>query len=294
MRRQRENVDGVCKLPISQLRPFENQPFKVLMDESMAELVESIKSQGVLTPITVRLHSGGGYEILSGHRRVKACQLIGLSMAPAKILELNDDMAIIFLVDSNIQRERSLPSEKAFAYKMKLDAMRRQGLRTDLITSPQFGTKYRADEAVAKECGESRNQVQRYIRLTHIVYQLLDMVDAKKLSVNAAVELSYLGTKAQSDVAQIIVRDEIRVTIKQAVQIRSLSKDGKIDFCVIEKALQQHNAAKMNITLKEPKIRKYFPREYSKKEIENVVIGLIKQWATEQQKQNCKSAGIQK
>lgn len=287
-----EKFDEVQKLPISELHPFENQPFKVLPDESMTELAESIKSRGVLTPIAVRPHPDGGYEILSGHRRVKACELMGLSTVPAKIFDLNDDMAIIFLIDSNIQRDRNLPSEKTFAYQMKLDAMKRQGLCTDLTTSSQFGTRFRSDEAVAKECGESRNQIQRYIRLTHLIYQLLDMVDTKKISVNAAVELSYIGTKAQSDIAQIIVRDEIRITIKQAVQIRSLFEDGKIDFCAIEETLLQRKTEKMDITLKETKIRKYFPKEYSKKEIENVVTGLVKQWAAEQKKRNIKSARI--
>ena len=270
-------------IPIMVLHPFQNHPFKVLLDESMYELVESVKSRGVLTPVAVRPYLEDGYEILSGHRRVQACKIAGISKVPAKIMKLNDDMAIIFVVDSNIQRERLLPSEKAYAYKMKMDAMKRQGLRSDL-TSSQFGTKFRTDETVAKEVKESRNQIHRYIRLTNLVYPLLDMVDEKKVPINSAVELSYLGTKAQTDIVHIIKRDEISVSMKQAMEIRRLSEDGKIQTATIESILREQTTNDFSITLKENRIRKYFPKDYTKRQIENVVFTLLDQWFKEQNK----------
>lgn len=270
-------------IPIMLLHPFQNHPFKVLLDESMYELVESVKSRGVLTPVAVRPYVEKGYEILSGHRRVQACKIAGISKVPAKIMNLNDDMAIIFVVDSNIQREQLLPSEKAYAYKMKMDAMKRQGLRSDL-TSSQFGTKFRTDEMVAKEVKESRNQIHRYIRLTNLVYPLLDMVDEKKVPINSAVELSYLGTKAQTDIVHIINRDEISISMKQAMEIRRLSEDGKIQTATIESILREQTTNDFSITLKENRIRKYFPKDYTKRQIENVVFTLLDQWFKEQNK----------
>ncbi len=270
-------------IPIMLLHPFQNHPFKVLLDESMYELVESVKSRGVLTPVAVRPYVEKGYEILSGHRRVQACKIAGISKVPAKIMNLNDDMAIIFVVDSNIQREQLLPSEKAYAYKMKMDAMKRQGLRSDL-TSSQFGTKFRTDETVAKEVKESRNQIHRYIRLTNLVYPLLDMVDEKKVPINSAVELSYLGTKAQTDIVYMMKRDEISVSMKQAMEIRRRSEEGKIQTATIESILREQTAKDFSITLKEKRIRKYFPKDYTKKQIENIVFTLLDQWFKEQSK----------
>ena len=270
-------------IPIMLLHPFQNHPFKVLLDESMYELVESVKSRGVLTPVAVRPYVEKGYEILSGHRRVQACKIAGISKVPAKIMNLNDDMAIIFVVDSNIQREQLLPSEKAYAYKMKMDAMKRQGLRSDL-TSSQFGTKFRTDETVAKEVKESRNQIHRYIRLTNLVYPLLDMVDEKNVPINSAVELSYLGTKAQTDIVYMMKRDEISVSMKQAMEIRRRSEEGKIQTATIESILREQTTNDFSITLKENRIRKYFPKDYTKRQIENVVFTLLDQWFKEQNK----------
>lgn len=277
MAQKKSSAGGIVHLPITELHAYWNHPFKVLMDDKMVELVESIANRGVLTPITVRPHPEGGYEILSGHRRVCACEVLGIAKVPARIVNLNDDMAAIFLVESNFQRREWLPSEKAYAYQMRMEAMKRQGLRTDL-TSSQIGTKLRTDEQLAKEMKESRNQIHRYIRLTNLVDSLLDMVDAKRLPLNAAVELSYLGSKAQTDIFEIICRDEISVSLKQAVELRRRSKDGKISVAEIEAILQERTAAGGSITLKQTLIRKYFPREYSKEQIENVVIALLEQW----------------
>lgn len=265
-------------IPIKQLRPFENQPFQVLMDDSMYELAESVKGRGVLTPIAVRSHPEGGYEILSGHRRVKACEMAGKSQVPAKILDLDDDMAIIFLVESNIQREHLLPSEKAYAYRMRMEAMKRQGLRTNL-TSSQFGTKFRTDEMLAKEMKESRNQIHRYIRLTNLIDTLLNLVDVKKVPVNAAVELSYLGTKAQADIVAIMERDEVTVSFKQAKEIRAKASDGKIAANAIASILQEREPVYGNVTLKEKNIRQYFPKGYTRRQKEAVVLSLLEQWS---------------
>ena len=272
-------------IPIKQLRPFENQPFKVLMDDSMYELAESVKGRGVLTPIAVRPHPEGGYEILSGHRRVKACEMAGKSQVPAKILDLDDDMAIIFLVESNIQREHLLPSEKAYAYRMRMEAMKRQGLRTDL-TSSQIGTKFRTDEMLAKEMKESRNQIHRYIRLTNLIDTLLNLVDVKKVPVNAAVELSYLGTKAQADIVAIMERDEVTVSFKQAKEIRAKASDGKIAANAIASILQEREPVHGNVTLKEKNIRQYFPKGYTRRQMEAVVLSLLEQWSAVQRKKN--------
>ena len=201
--RSQRTTEEIRQMSVSELKPFESQPFKVLMDESMDELVQSIKESGVLSPLVVRPHKDGGYEILSGHRRATACKLAGREKVPVIVRNLDDDMATIFLVDSNLQRENILPSEKAYAYRLKLEAMKHQGQRSDL-TSSQFGTKLRSDSILAQQVGESRNQIQRYIRLTELIDPLLDMVDDKKLPINSAVELSYLGSKAQSDVVKAI------------------------------------------------------------------------------------------
>ncbi len=272
------NSDQIQKVSLSELKPFEAQPFKVLMDESMDELVESIKDSGVLSPLVVRPHKDGGYEILSGHRRAVACKIVGRENVPVIVRNLDDDMATIFLVDSNLQRENILPSEKAYAYKLKLEAMKRQGRRTDL-TSSQFGTKLRADEELAKQTGESRNQVQRYIRLTELIDPLLDMVDAKKLPLNAAVELSYLGTKAQSDIVKSIEKHETVPSIEQSAKIRQYSKDGKVNEDVIDSIMQEEKPEKIRITFKEDRLRKYFPKSYTPKQMEETMIKLLENWA---------------
>lgn len=273
----------VKKIHISELKSAEIRPFKVKMDETLIELAESIRLNGVLEAITVRKHKKGGYEILSGYRRVEACKLAKVIKIPAIIKELDDDNAIILMVDSNLHREKILPSEKGYAYKLKLDALKRQGKRSDL-TSSQIGTKLRADEVLAKSVGESRNQVQRYIRLTNLIDKLLNMVDNDVIPLNAAVELSYLGSKAQADIADIIEKDEIKVSINQATKIKQISKDGKISYDVLELILTEEKPEKFNITLKEKKLKKYFPENYSKKQIENIVFQLLELWYKSQKK----------
>lgn len=273
----------IKKIHISELKSAEIRPFKVKMDETLIELAESIRLNGVLEAITVRKHKEGGYEILSGYRRVEACKLAKVIKIPAIIKDIDDDNAIILMVDSNLHREKILPSEKGYAYKLKLDALKRQGKRSDL-TSSQIGTKLRADEVLAKSVGESRNQVQRYIRLTNLIDKLLNMVDNDVIPLNAAVELSYLGSKAQADIADIIEKDEIKVSINQATKIKQISKDGKINYDVLELILTEEKPEKLNITLKEKKLKKYFPENYSKKQIENIVFQLLELWYKSQKK----------
>lgn len=272
------NTEEIKPVALSELKPFEEQPFKVLLDESMDELVESIKQSGVLSPIIARLHKDGGYEILSGHRRAKACELAGITEIPTVIKNLDDDTATILLVDSNLQRENILPSEKAFAYQLKLQAMKRQGTRRDL-TSSQFGTKLRSDEELANQTGESRNQIQRYIRLTNLIDPLLDMVDNKQIAMNAAVELSYLGSKEQAEVLKAIEREEAPPSIAQASKIRRFSQEGKLNSDVIDSIMQEQKPEKISITFKEDRLRKYFPKSYTPKQMEDTMVKLLENWS---------------
>lgn len=272
------NTEEIKPVALSELKPFEEQPFKVLLDESMDELVESIKQSGVLSPIIARLHKDGGYEILSGHRRAKACELAGITEIPTVIKNLDDDTAMILLVDSNLQRENILPSEKAFAYQLKLQAMKRQGTRRDL-TSSQFGTKLRSDEELANQTGESRNQIQRYIRLTNLIDPLLDMVDNKQIAMNAAVELSYLGSKEQAEVLKAIEREEAPPSIAQASKIRRFSQEGKLNSDVIDSIMQEQKPEKISITFKEDRLRKYFPKSYTPKQMEDTMVKLLENWS---------------
>lgn len=281
------NTEEIKPVSIAELKPFESQPFKVLLDESMDELVDSIKQSGVLSPIIVRPHKDGGYEILSGHRRVKACELAGVDKVPAVVKDLDDDTATILLVDSNLQRENILPSEKAFAYRMKLEAMKRQGKRTDL-TSAQIGQKSEhktSKDILAEQVGESRNQIQRYIRLTELIDPLLDMVDNKQLAMNAAVEISYLGSKEQSELLQSMETEEAAPSIDQAKKIRRFSQEGKLNPDVIDSIMQEEKNEKIRITFKEDRLRKYFPKSYTPKQIEDTIIKLIESWAKKRQDQ---------
>ena len=271
--------ERVQKLPVSQLKPFEEQPFKVLLDESMDELVESIKESGVLSPIIARPHKDGGYEILSGHRRAKDCEIAGIKNVPVIVKKLDDDTATILLVDSNLQREHILPSEKAYAYRLKLEAMKRKAGRPSKENVSQIGTHLRSDEQLAQQTGESRNQIQRYIRLTELIDPLLEMVDEKKLPLNAAVELSYLGSKAQSDVLKSIERNEITPSIEQSAKIRRISDDGLLSAKLIDKVIREQKPEKIRITLKEDKLRQYFPEEFTPKQIEDTIMELIANWA---------------
>lgn len=274
---EQRNTEEIKPVPISDLKPFTEQPFKVKLGEDMDALVESIKQCGVLTPVIARPHKDGGYEILSGHRRVKACELAGITDIPVVVKNLDDDTATILLVDSNLQREHILPSEKAFAYQMKLEAMKRQGARTDL-TSSQIGTKLRSDIELAEQVGESRNQIQRYIRLTNLIDPILDMVDNNQIAMNAAVEISYLGSKEQAAVMQSIEKEETSPSIAQARKMRKFHQEGNLSNAVIDSIMMEQKPETVKITLGEDKLKKYFPKSYSKAKMEEIILKLLDKW----------------
>lgn len=274
---EQRNTEEIKPVPILELKPFTEQPFKVKLDEDMDALVDSIKQCGVLTPVIARPHKDGGYEILSGHRRVKACELAGITDIPVVIKNLDDDTATILLVDSNLQREHILPSEKAFAYQMKLEAMKRQGARTDL-TSSQIGTKLRSDIELAEQVGESRNQIQRYIRLTNLIDPILDMVDNNQIAMNAAVEISYLGSKEQAAVMQSIEKEETSPSIAQARKMRKFHQEGNLSNAVIDSIMMEQKPETVKITLGEEKLKKYFPKSYSKAKMEEIILKLLDKW----------------
>lgn len=279
---EQRNTEEIKPVSISELKPFTEQPFKVKLDEDMDALVESIKQCGVLTPVIARPHKDGGYEILSGHRRVKACELAGITDIPVVVKNFDDDTATILLVDSNLQREHILPSEKAFAYQMKLEAMKRQGARTDL-TSSQIGTKLRSDIELAEQVGESRNQIQRYIRLTNLIDPILDMVDNNQIAMNAAVEISYLGSKEQAAVMQSIEKEETSPSIAQARKMRKFHQDGNLSNAVIDSIMMEQKPETVKITLGEEKLKKYFPKSYSKAKMEEIILKLLDKWCRQRE-----------
>lgn len=276
---EQRNSEEIKPVPISELKPFTEQPFKVKLDEDMDALVESIKQCGVLTPVIARPHKDGGYEILSGHRRVKACELAGITDIPVVVKNLDDDTATILLVDSNLQREHILPSEKAFAYQMKLEAMKRQGARVDL-TSAQFGRKLGVEsrEVLAEQVGESRNQISRYIRLTNLIDPILNMVDNNQIAMNAAVEISYLGSKEQAAVMQSIEKEETSPSIAQARKMRKFHQEGNLSNAVIDSIMMEQKPETVKITLGEEKLKKYFPKSYSKAKMEEIILKLLDKW----------------
>lgn len=273
------NSEEIKPIPLSELKPFEEQPFKVLLDESMDELVESIQQNGVLSPIIARPHKDGGYEILSGHRRAKACELAGITEVPVVIKNLDDDTAAILLVDSNLQRENILPSEKAFAYQLKLDAMKRKAGRPSKENLSQIGTDFRTDEKLAQQVGESRNQIQRYIRLTNLIDPILEMVDNKEIAMNAAVEISYLGSKEQTDVLRAIEAEETAPSIEQAKKLRRFSDSGRLNDDVVLSIMQEQKPEKIKVVFKEDKLRKYFPKNFTQKQMEETMEKLLANWA---------------
>ena len=284
--RQEEQQEQVRQIPIDDLHPFTNHPFKVLDDEAMTQTVESIKLLGVTNPLIVRPRPEGGYEIISGHRRQHAAQLAGLDTLPVIVRQMDDDAAVLLMVDSNLQRESILPSEKAFAYKMKLEALKNQGARSDL-TSSQLGTKLRADEKVAKDSGDSRNQVQRYIRLTNLVPELLAMVDEKKISFNPAVELSYLDEKQQRDFLEAMDGTQNAPSVSQAQQLKKMAQCGEFTY---EKAFdilgQEKKSEQDTVTIKNDILRKYFPRSYTPRQMEEKIIQLLDAWQKKRQRSN--------
>ena len=284
--RQEQQREQVQQIPIGELFPFKNHPFKVLDDESMQRTVESVEQYGVLSPLIVRPRPEGSYEIISGHRRQYAAKLAGLDTLPVIVRQMSDDAAVILMVDSNLQREHILPSERAFAYKMKLDAIKNQGARSDL-TSSQIGTKLRADEKVAQDLGESRNQVQRFIRLTNLIPELLDMVDEKKIAFNPAVELSYLDESQQRDFLEAMNDTQNAPSLSQAQRLKKLAQKGHFSYDVAFAVMGEEKKDELDkVVIKNDTLRKYFPRSFTPKQMEDTIIKLLEQWQRKQQRQN--------
>ena len=284
--RQEEQREQVQQIPIDALHPFTNHPFKVLDDEAMTRTVESIAQYGVLAPLIARPRPEGGYEIISGHRRQYAAKLAGLDTLPVIVRQMSDDAAVILMVDSNLQREHILPSERAFAYKMKLEAIKNQGARSDL-TSDQVGQKLWSVEQVASDAGESKTQIQRFIRLTNLVPELLDMVDEKKIAFNPAVELSYLDEAQQRDFLEAMEDTQNAPSLSQALQLKKIAQQGEFSY---EKAFdvmgQEKKSEKDTVTIKNETLRKYFPRSYTPKQMEEKIIQLLDAWQKKQQRRN--------
>ena len=289
-------TEEIKYLNVNELKPFEEHPFKVRIDEEMDELVESIKENGVVSPIIARPHKDGGYEIISGHRRVKACEILQLEQAPVIVKDIDDDTAVILVVDSNLN------SEKAFAYQMKLEAIRRKAGRptkekmrnldgkvVSTVVDENVGQIVpnligkRSTEIIGEQSGESYKQVQRYIRLTNLIDPLLTMVDEKQIAMTAAVELSYLGSKEQAQVMEVIDAEATAPSIAQATKIHNFSKEGKLSPAVIESIMQEEKSPKRKVTISEDKINRYFPKNYTKEQIEETVLRLIKGWYKKRQ-----------
>ena len=284
--RQEQKREQVQQIPIEELFSFKEHPFKVLDDEAMQRTVESVAQYGVLAPLIARPRPEGGYEIISGHRRQYAAELAGLDTLPVIVREMTDDAAVILMVDSNLQRENILPSERAFAYKMKLEALKNQGARSDL-TSSQVGMKLQALDIVGQEAGDSRNQVHRFIRLTNLIPELLDLVDEKKISFNPAVELSYLDEAQQRDFLQAMDETQNAPSLSQAQRMKKLAQEGKLTY---EAAFAIMGEAKKDeldkVVIKNDTLKKYFPRSYTPRQMEDVIIKLLEQWQRRQQRQN--------
>ena len=285
--RQEEQREQVQQIPIDALHPFTNHPFKVLDDEAMTRTVESIAQYGVLAPLIARPRpDGDGYEIISGHRRQHAAKLAGLETLPVIVRQMSDDAAVILMVDSNLQREHILPSERAFAYKMKLEALKNQGARSDL-TSPQLAAKFRSDDAVAKDQGISGDTVRRYIRLTNLIPEMLDLVDQKKISFNPAVELSYLDESQQRNFLEAMDGTQNAPSVSQAQQLKKMAQCGEFTY---EKAFdilgQEKKSEQDTVTIKNDILRKYFPRSYTPRQMEEKIIQLLDAWQKKQQRHN--------
>ena len=286
--RQEEQREQVQQIPIDELHPFTNHPFKVLDDEAMTRTVESIAQYGVLAPLIARPRpEGDGYEIISGHRRQYAAKLAGLDTLPVIVRQMDDDAAVILMVDSNLQREHILPSERALAYKMKLDAMRRTSGRPSKENSRQLVGNFETADVVGKESGESGRQVQRFIRLTNLVPELLDMVDEKKIAFNPAVELSYLDESQQRDFLEAMEDTQNAPSLSQAQQLKKMAQQGEFSY---EKAFdvmgQEKKSEKDTVTIKNETLRKYFPRSYTPKQMEEKIIQLLDAWQKKQQRRN--------
>ena len=287
--RQEQQREQVQQIPIGELFPFKNHPFKVLDDESMQRTVESVEQYGVLSPLIARPRPEGGYEIISGHRRQHAAQLAGLETLPVIVRQMDDDAAVLLMVDSNLQRETILPSERAFAYKMKLEAMKHQAGRPTQDNYSQVGNNFGtlSSEEMAEELGTSKNQIFRYIRLTNLVPELLDMVDEKKISFNPAVELSYLDTNQQRDFLEAMNDTQNAPSLSQAQRLKKLAQEGHFSYDVAFAVMGEEKKDELDkVVIKNDTLRKYFPRSYTPKQMEDTIIKLLEQWQRKQQRQN--------
>ena len=284
--RQEQQREQVQQIPIGELFPFKNHPFKVLDDESMQRTVESVEQCGVLSPLIARPRPEGGYEIISGHRRQHAAQLAGLDTLPVIVRNMDDDAAVLLMVDSNLQRENILPSERAFAYKMKLEALKNQGARSDL-TSTQLVSKLRSNEQLGAENNQSRETVRRFIRLTNLIPELLDMVDEKKIAFNPAVELSYLDESQQRDFLEAMQDTQNAPSLSQAQRLKKLAQEGHFSYDVAFAVMGEEKKDELDkVVIKNDTLRKYFPRSYTPKQMEDTIIKLLEQWQRKQQRQN--------
>ena len=285
--RQEQQREQVQQIPIGELFPFKNHPFKVLDDESMQRTVESVEQYGVLSPLIARPRPEGGYEIISGHRRQHAAQLAGLDALPVIVRQMDDDAAVLLMVDSNLQRENILPSERAFAYKMKLEAIKKQGARSDL-TSGQIVQKSKLSiERVAEDAGEGYKTVQRFIRLTNLIPELLDMVDEKKIAFNPAVELSYLDESQQRDFLEALNDTQNAPSLSQAQRLKKLAQEGHFSYDVAFAVMGEEKKDELDkVVIKNATLRKYFPRSYTPKQMEDTIIKLLEQWQRKLQRQN--------
>jgi len=276
--------EKVMEIPLSELFPFKDHPFKVRDDDKMADTAESIREYGVLVPALARPRNGGGYELISGHRRKRGCELAGLDTMPVIVRDMDDDAAVIVMVDSNIQRESLLPSERAFAFKMKLDAMKRQAGRPSKENVSQVGTHKRSDQLMAEQIGESRNQIQRFIRLTNLIPDILDMVDNKKIALNPAVELSYLTPAEQEMLVVTMDSEQATPSLSQAQRLKRFSQDGKLTEESMLAIMSEEKKQDVDrVTLTRDTLRKYFPRDYTPRQMEDTILKLLQGWSKKRQ-----------
>lgn len=281
-----EGREKVREIPLAELHPFRNHPFKVRDDERMLDTAESIREHGVLVPAIARPREEGGYELIAGHRRKRGCELAGLTTMPVIVRALDDDAATIIMVDSNIQRENILPSERAFAYKMKLEAMKRQAGRPSKENVSQLGTQKRSDQIMAEQIGDSRNQVHRYIRLTALLPELLDMVDERKMAFNPAVELSYLRPEEQRDLLETMDSEQTTPSLSQAQRMKKFSQEGRLNIDVMCAILSEEKRNDVDkITFRSDTLRKYFPRSYTPQQMEQVILKLLEGWLRKRQQE---------
>ena len=283
--RQEAKLEKIRDIPLSELHPFKNHPFHVRDDEAMMETADSVRQYGVLVPAIARPDPNGGFELVSGHRRHRASELAGMETMPVIVRELDDDAAVLVMVDSNLQRENILPSERAFAYKMKLEAMKHQGVRGDL-TSSQVGTKLRADELLAQQAGSSRNQVQRHIRLTELVPDLLSMVDERKIALNPAYELSFLKKEEQAQLLDAMDSEQATPSLSQAQRLKKFSQEGHLTPDVMCAIMSEEKKSEWDrVTLTSETLRKYFPKSYTPKKMQETIVKLLEAWQRQRQRE---------